>query len=405
MPSRRAILQAAGATLSTTMLSGCALNGGSEQSGVTVGLLGPTSGALSYAGDAIMNSAEVLFDTDAGQFEDVDFEWVMKNTEGDPNTAVSSAEQLVQQDEVDILSGAAISDVGSAVANFAFNQNVPYVPTIPTSISLTGAECKRTTFRLVPHTGQTSRAAGEWAANNLGQEAYMILPDYEYGQTVDEIQTASIEANDGSIVKRSTLPVGHNEWGSVIDDINSTSPDYVFVEMTSTGVISFLAQAANRGLSVPVAGQSLLPVLTGQLTGDQVNSLPDLYYTGMRYHYQIDNQRNTNYVNGWESAHGGVPGVLAGMTYGGLEFLAQVMAEAEEISTDSFIETAEGFTAETAIGTSDIRACDHQGATPLFIGQLSGIDEEAESGEYDLENPVETAPLLLDCTDTGCSFE
>jgi ABC-type branched-subunit amino acid transport system substrate-binding protein len=133
----------------------------------------------------------------------------------------------------------------------------------------------------------------------------------------------------------------------VIDDINSTAPDYVVLEMTSTGVISFLAQAANRGLSVPVAGQGLLPVLTGQLSADQVSNLPDLFYTGMRYHHQIDNQRNTDYVDGWESAHGGVPGVLAGMTYGGLEFLVEVLSAADDVSTDSFVDTAEGFAAET----------------------------------------------------------
>jgi hypothetical protein len=136
-----------------------------------------------------------------------------------------------------------------------------------------------------------------------------------------------------------------------------------------------------------------------------VNNLPDLYYTGMRYHHEIDNDRNEDYVTRWSDVHGGVPGVLAGMTYGGLELLVQVLADADEISTAAFIETAEGYEADTAIGTTEIRACDHQGSTPLFIGQLSGVDEEAESGEYDLEDPVETAPLLPDCADTGCSFE
>jgi branched-chain amino acid transport system substrate-binding protein len=350
-------------------------------------------------------SAEVLFGEDGAVPDDLEVSWSIKNTEGDPDSALSSAREFVEQEDVDVLAGTAISNVGSAVANYASNQNVPYVPTIPVSVSLTGSDCRRTTFRLVPHTGQTSRAAGRWAAENLGQDSYMVLPDYNYGQTVDRNQSAAVESSGGSVVKRSTLPVGHSEWGSVIDDINSTAPDYVFLEMTSTGVISFLAQAANRGLSVPVAGQGLLPVLTGQLSADQVSNLPDLFYTGMRYHHQIDNQRNTDYVNGWESAHGGVPGVLAGMTYGGLEFLVEVLSAADDVSTDSFVDTAEGFTAETAVGTTEIRACDHQGATPLFIGRLTGVDEGAMRGEYELEDPVPTAELLRPCSETGCSFE
>jgi ABC-type branched-subunit amino acid transport system substrate-binding protein len=233
----------------------------------------------------------------------------------------------------------------------------------------------------------------------------MVLPDYNYGQTVDELQTAAVEANGGQIVERSYLPTGHSEWGSVIDDINSTEPDYVFMEMTATGVVSFLAQAANRGLSVPIAGQGLLPVLTGQLTNDQLSSLPETYYTGMRYHHQIDNGRNSDYVDAFESEFGSVPGTLAGMTYGGLEFVGQVLGSVDELSTDAFVDTAEEFQAETVMGNSALRACDHQGSTPVFIGQLTNVDEENAQGEFDLADPVPTTDLLPACSETGCSFE
>jgi branched-chain amino acid transport system substrate-binding protein len=370
-----------------------------------LGILTALSGDLQYVGDMYLTSAEIIFDklsTSDSMFQNTTLSYVSRDTETDAEQALSGAEELVESENVDALFGPVSSGVATAVSNYAFNQNIPFFVQ-PGERSLTAGEnCLRTSLRLTVNLGQLATISTKWAQNNLGSRAYIIYPNYTYGLQIRDFSEKTINEVGGEVVDTAGLAPGATEWGPVIEDINNADPDYVQIAHPGGGAAAFLIQASSRNLDVPIVGEALLERLTGALTDDQFENLPETYWTGIRYYHKIDNQLNENFVNEYNKKNDEIPTMTAGLTYANYEFFLKCVDEADDYSTDGIIKACEDTSAETVLGEASIRGCDHQGSPPLFVGKLTGIDQSKDFGQYTLLNEYDSSTALVPCEETEC---
>lgn len=218
------------------------------------------------------------------------------------------------------------------------------------------------------------------AAKNLklGSKAFLVNPDYEFGQTVDGSMKKLIEQTDsGLVVAGSELiaPFGQvQDFTPLIARIKASGADLVLTGNFGPDLIRFVGAAAD----------SNLPVKFGTLYGVDPSAMGAI---GARRMEKAGVTVATEYH---ENDTGGVP-VLEELnkefldvakTSWGIDryrYLAEMFTAALEKAGSSepskVMAALEGATVQTAGGEAFLRAADHQLIQPYF---LVGVDVQAK---------------------------
>jgi ABC-type branched-subunit amino acid transport system substrate-binding protein len=378
-------------------------------SSAKVGLLVPLSGAFGFLGSDFRDGFQLRLDQvneSNDLLPDTELEVVVSDTESDPQAGLSAARDQVTNENVDVLIGGANSETAAALSNFAAQEDIPILLGMSVNADLTlGEDCKSTTARLVHHNKTFNRLQPKWGVENVGQEAYVLYPDYETGYTIRDTVGPAIEAAGGTVAKQRATPLGTEEWGTVLDDIQSTDPDWLFMGVVA-GQISLLTQAVNRGFSdIPILPTFLLATASGQMSQNQLDQLPPIYRAA-RYPSSLDNELNNAFKESYESRFE-TPAVYAsGFGYMNGGFYANALAEAGSKDTGPIMDAIEGLTWEDIVGTCAVRECNRQGYAPGAIEELVSIDEERQIGVHEVEqyfSSEDVFNVLPACDEMGCS--
>lgn len=413
--NRRSVLKFLGASSATTLLAGCTEDDGGGGGGgdglpstLTVGLLAPLSGAYGFAGEFQKEGIQLAFDeiNDSDEYlPDTTLEIVAGDTETDPDTGLSEARRLVQQEDIDLMAGATSSSVASVLSQYATTQDMILSLIQAADRALTtGEDCRMTTYRPNPHTHQAGVLAGEWCTEQFGDKAFVLYQDYSYGHATRDAVEIGIGNAGGEIVDQAGVPLGNQQFESVIDQIESSDADWLLFGITGSGSTAFLTQAANRGLDMPMGNQSLPSYATGEVGDEIVSQFSDLYRTPVLYTREIDTEQNAQFVENFQSTYDHPPNYSSETGYMVGRFLGEGLHEAETLNPSDARSTLEGFTFESARGENTIRECDHQGTPPLYIARVTGVDEEVGLGTHEIIDQFDSDDFTTPCDEVECQM-
>ncbi len=238
---RRSFLKATGTGATATALAGCLGNGngngGGSAEGLTVGHLGPMEsplgiGSLRCAG---MAASEI---NEAGGVGGGDVEVLEGNTQAAPSEAQSVAEELVQQDDVDMLVGAFASEVALSLLDLTADTDVPFLVTGSASPQVTrdhageDYETYKNVFRVGPiNSDLQAEAMAGYAAylrDAHGWDSVAFLRDNAAWTTpFEELLPGYLDDVDVDIVYESALSIESPDLASVMEEVADTDADYV----------------------------------------------------------------------------------------------------------------------------------------------------------------------------------
>lgn len=421
-PSRRSILKRTGvgvtgvATL--TSLSGCVGgngddngNGGAgspdpdevDEDAVRVGYLHPFSGPLGDLGEAQDRGSEVAVEhvnDDLGGILDREVVRFVEDTEGDPGQGRDMARRHVETNEVDVLIGGVSGAVNLSVADYAHDAGVPYFA-YGGPEEITGSECRPTTFRYGYSDSQIARAGGEWALDNLGENVWIHIADYAFGQSIQrEWRTAFEDSGmDYNIVNETQTPLGHDDFSAVLSEIQASDADWVLQGFSGDDAVNFLSQAEQFGLEQDIMSttNTYLPLRQG------AGSSAVGTYTTIRYDATFESEANETLVEQYTAMHGQPPTDHALVMWSSLRLYAQAADEAGSLETADIVDALEGLESDEPMGPTTIRDCDHQAIREGFIGEIVEPDEYDWPGQRILaERPADE--IIRDCDETGCDM-
>src|SRR5918911_375420 len=102
--------------------------------------------------------------------------------QSDPTQAVQMANDLVQNDKVDVLMGAVLSSECLAVQNLVSKLQVVYLPTFGCAAEeFSTKSCNRYSFRFEPVGRQQVAPLVQYIVNTYGKNYAMMYSDYAYG--------------------------------------------------------------------------------------------------------------------------------------------------------------------------------------------------------------------------------
>src|SRR5262249_51958071 len=163
-------------------------------------------------------------------------ETVYVDPQGDAAKAVSMAQTLVQQQNVDVLVGGIFSPECLGIQNLAPRLQVAYLASTGClSEDFTGKQCNRYSFRVTPAGRQVVFPLSEYIVSTYGKKWALIYSDYAYGQSQANAYTLGLQQAGGELTNRIAIPLNETNVTPYITRIP--------VDGSITGVINTQAGA------------------------------------------------------------------------------------------------------------------------------------------------------------------
>ena len=371
---------------------------------VRVGGVVPTSGPLSQLGQSEREGIEAAvsyINDEMGGMAGRDVEALFEDTASSPETGREKARKLVEQDDVDVLAGAVSGAVAASIADYAYGPRVPFW-TYGGAASTTGSNCKPTTFRYTTHTTQDAMAGAPWALENLGTNVWIHYADYAYGQSINEDWQMVIENSsmDTNIINVTKTPLGTSDYSSYISQIQSSDADWLLCAVTGADLISFIQQSDQFGLKQEkdIVSQNLtIPIRSA------VGSAGVGWYGNVRYDPNYDSEQNQALKTTHQEMFDEIPTDPGMVMWTSMILHAQAANAAGSVATADVVPELEGLEADSPMGPTRIRECDHQAVRDVPMGQVTEPDQYDWPGMETLATrPGEES--IPSCSEVGCDM-
>jgi ABC-type branched-subunit amino acid transport system substrate-binding protein len=381
-------------------------NNGGGSSEISIGILIGSSGPYSYLASVVNPAIDLMIERANNSDEllpDTDLSVTRYDTKGDPQEAQAGARELNQRENVNHFLGPLVAPTVNPVRNYVSSIDATVTTMLASAPFLTQDEnCTKKLFRPGVTTQASIGSSGQWPAENIGSDGYVLTPDSSLGASFKAEVTNGAESAGGSIVGDASKASGSTDYSSVLSDIQNVNPDWLFMGMVGTGGLPFLQQAATVGLDVPMIvglGEASL----SQLQTEQFDRLGDMYRTTI-WNDTWDTEGNDSFVSDFTGKADTAPTSSSASAFVSAETLIRMLHEAGGggASVDDVISAGEGLEYETITGPQKIRACDHQGKGNVAVAKVTEIRDGGIGIErQELYDATEFYPS---CSEIACSF-
>ncbi|TMF87844.1 MAG: ABC transporter substrate-binding protein [Chloroflexi bacterium] len=388
--------------------------GGSTPAGPTQANGSPiTIGVLDdHAASTAVEGAEMQVNTDlavaqvnaAGGVHGHPLKVVYADPQAAPDQAVSQAQSLVQQQNVDVLMGGVLSSECLGVENLVPRLQVVYLSSTGCAAeAFTSMQCNSYSFRFNATGRQTTIPLATYMVNTYGKHWGIIYPDYALGQSNLAAFKVGLQAAGGDLVSNQTIPIPYPESnmtpyiskiatdGSISGLINSeVSADLV----RSSQVISQFGISGKLPVVMFLGKDRFAGVYPDSLTG-AVGYLPELSDSpsdnkaDIAYHAAFRKQlasEPANIVTTLGGADKAVPGQLGYQAFTGIMALKEAMIASNftgKANTQALIKSLSTLKMkqgpDAPAGDIVMNASDHQAVQSIYIVKINGQQEQVIS--------------------------
>ena len=190
-------------------------------------------------------------------------EVVSRDDNGNPGDAVRVAEELVSRENVVMIAGTFLSNIGLAVTDFAGQRKVLFLAAEPLTDKITWQNGNRYTFRLRTSAFmQVSMMIPDALAAKRKRWA-VTYPNFEYGQAPSGAfkTLMKLKQPDVEFVTDQATPLGRIDAGAVAQAIDDSKPDGIFNAQFGTDLAKFVREGNTRGT---FKNRTVVSILTGE---------------------------------------------------------------------------------------------------------------------------------------------
>jgi len=328
--------------------------GGDAATGtLKVGFLSPTSGNFAVAGQEMLDGWNLYWEENGNEVNGVTIETIAEDDAGNPETALTKAHKLVEQDGVDIVVGPLIASTASAVAAYTAPLGIPNLHPVAASNDLTQQNWNDFTVRTGSMGGtQSTYPGGVWAATEGGySKAVTLCHDYSFGWESCAGFVQGFVENGGEIVQQIWAPNTTTDWGGYAAQVQAAlagGADVVFVALAGgAGGPGFLTAYLDAGGSIEPLLLNCCAADQGTLRamGDRIIGMKSVSYWAEGRDAEVTRE----FVDAYIAKTGQVPGAYIAGGYITASLLAQVIEERGLLTGADLIDAITSYTFEDSI--------------------------------------------------------
>ena len=302
-------------------------------------------------------------------------EIIARDDAGKPDVAVTQAAQLVDGEQVDLLTGTILSHIGLAVADFARQKQMYFLASQPLTDALIWEKGNRYTFRLRPSTYTQASILAKEAAKFPARRWVTVAPNYEFGQAA----VASFKRElkrlrpDVEFIGEQWPPLGKIDAGAVVQAMTADNPDAIFNATFGPDLAKLVREGTTRRAFTNRAVVSILSGEPEYLAPLKDEAPPGWLVTGYPPG-EIKTPAHDAFLKAYVDRFKEPPNIGALIGYINTLVLAKAIETAGSTKADDLIKATEHLKVDTPVGPVAFRAIDHQSTMGVYIGKLAVRD-------------------------------
>ena len=314
--------------ISPLLLGGClALGVGAGTAAnaeeLRIGFLAPTTGIFAQIGKDMVDGFQMYLAAHNNKLGGADVKFIVEDTVGKPDTAVTKAKKLILQDKVHMYIGGLLASTGYALAPVSTAEKVLYISSIAAADDLTQRDLPKYPYfmRTSWTSSQPSHPFGQWACDQGYKKIVTIGADYAFGYEVVGGFQRAFEACGGQVIQKLWVPLGTKDFGPYIPTIKREA-DRVFSLMVGPAALQFPKQMRASGYRTPMLGggtsydEFVLPAMGDEVLG---------HISPLQYSAALDTPKNADFVKAYRSKYGKVPSYYSESNYSTAQMIDEVI--------------------------------------------------------------------------------
>ena len=288
---------------------------------VKVGFMAPLTGIFAQAGQDMLAGLKLAFEQIGSQAGGRKIELIAEDEEGNPAKALAKYRKLVGQDQINVLAGVLLSNIGYSLIPNIEQDRLPSLY-LTTPDELTKRRPVKWLSRLNFSASQNMHPLGDYAAKTLKyRKVATIAMDNPFGhEQIGGFQRV-FEAAGGAVVQKIWVPLNTMDFAPYLTQLR-TDVDAVSAVFVAGQAIRFVKQYADQGLK-----QRLPLIGTGVMTdehalramGDEAVGI----VSALHWSPTLDNPANRAFLKLAEAKLGKTPAYFTAVMYSGGRWIAK----------------------------------------------------------------------------------
>ncbi len=377
--TRREFLKAAGgaaaAVAAGPLLSACGGGGATSAGPVKIGVLLPYSDIYAVLGESITEAMRMYFEQVNNEAGGRTIEIITEDTEIKPDVAQQKARKLVEQDQVDFVTGIVSSGVLVGLRDY-FDETKKLL-----ICSNAGANALSRGLK-TPYIWRTSFTnwmpnwpVGTWAAENVGTTAYISVPDYAAGENTITAFSNSFEAAGGEIlgIQRTPFP-NMGDPAPFIAELADAAPDFVYSFYSGGAAVTFVKAYGDFGLTgnIPLMSSGFMveqDVLPAE--GDAALGVR----SGLHWALPLDNPENEAFKTAFTERTGNEANVFGVQGYDTGRVIVDMLnaVEGDTSDVDKMIESLSGISFNSPRGPFSLDTNSQAPRQKIYLREVQDV--------------------------------
>ena len=303
-------------------------------------------------------------------------EVIARDDGGKPEEALRHAIELTSRENVDVLAGGFLSNVGLALADHAQKNKRVFIASEPLSDAIVWEKGNRYTFRLRPSTYMQAAMLVEEAAKLPAKRWAVIAPNYEYGQSAVASFKELLKAKrpDVEFVSEQWPALGKLDAGTTLQATMQTKPDAIFNVTFGADLAKLVREGNQRGIFPKTPVVSLLsgePEYLDVLKDETPRLVAGGGWIVTGYPWdQIDSREHASFAANYYRRFNEHPKLGSVVGYATMQAIFAAIKKANSTDNEKLVVALRGLKFSTPFGPAEFRAIDHQSTMGAFVGRL-----------------------------------
>jgi len=295
---------------------------------VRIGMITTLSGGGSHLGVDVRDAFLLAIEQSGRE----DIEVLVQDDARKPDLARSLANEFLQRDEVDIMTGIIWSNLAMAVVPSVVRQGTFYLSPNAGPSDLAGRMCHENYFNVAYQNDNLHGAMGAWMREQGYQNPIILAPNYPAGT---DALAGFKHLFEGEVAGELYTQLGQTDYAAEIAQIRASDADSLFFFLPGGMGISFMKQWAGSGVELPVFGAAfsfdevLIKAVGEPAVGARNTSL---------WAHDLDNATNHAFVESFREAYGRTPTLYAAQGFDTANLILAALESAHPDDQDAFRE-------------------------------------------------------------------
>ena len=270
---------------------------------VTVGQLHSATGTMAISETGSIQAERLAIEqiNASGGILGRKIEIIQEDGASDWPTFAEKANKLLVNDRVAAVFGCWTSASRKAVLPVFEKENgLLYYPTF-----YEGLEQSKNVIYTGQEATQQIIAGLDWLHKEKGAKTFFLIgSDYIWPRTSNKIARKHIEkVLKGQVLDEQYYPLGHTQFGSLINKIKLQKPDAVYAIVVGGSNVSFYKQMKAAGVTADKQTLLTISVTEDELLGIGGENMVG-FFAAMKYFQSLDNANNTAFVKAFKEKYG-----------------------------------------------------------------------------------------------------